>query len=210
TAVLARPPSSQLHLPALSLLLTLRSTLTSAHRSRHKAQFPSSSTPHNVSSLLHCSTAVTVLSQRLGLGKGGLRMAPEEALVEKLQWCGHHPLPVGVSYCPCCLFISLVVTANPLPAGRTLPPPPPGDCYCNVPALLVVAADQRLKVVHDTMIPIGRMWMYDRDNHHRGDMTLHLYRFGFMPSYWIWTEHSEIDEVGVNRNRNVPIANMDE
>ncbi|MED6150048.1 hypothetical protein PIB30_068423, partial [Stylosanthes scabra] len=92
-------------LPALSLLLTLRSTSTSAHRSRHKAQFPPSSTPLNVSSLLRCSTAGTgqekqiyivsaladtkvdlkVLSQRLGLGKGGLRMAPEEAIGEKLQ-----------------------------------------------------------------------------------------------------------------------------
>lgn len=28
-----------------------------------------------------------VLSQRLGLGKGGLRMAPEEALGEILQVC---------------------------------------------------------------------------------------------------------------------------
>ncbi|MED6215642.1 hypothetical protein PIB30_115912, partial [Stylosanthes scabra] len=41
-------------------------------------------------------------------------------------------------------------------------------------------------------------------------MTLHLYRDGFMPSYWIWTEHGEIDEVGVNHNRTEPVANMDE
>ncbi|MED6115203.1 hypothetical protein PIB30_088019, partial [Stylosanthes scabra] len=86
----------------------------------------------------------------------------------------------------------------------------PLDCCCSVPALLLVVAGQRLKVVHDTMIPIGRMWMYDRDNYQRGDMALHLYRNGFMPSYWIWTEHGEIDEVGVNRSRNEPIANMDE
>ncbi|MED6213663.1 hypothetical protein PIB30_095453, partial [Stylosanthes scabra] len=42
------------------------------------------------------------------------------------------------------------------------------------------------------------------------DMTLHLYGYGFMLGYWIWTEHGEIDEVGVNRNRTEPVANMDE
>ncbi|MED6191280.1 hypothetical protein PIB30_114676, partial [Stylosanthes scabra] len=31
-----------------------------------------------------------------------------------------------------------------------------------------------------------------------------------MPGYWIWTEHGEVDEVGVNRNRIEPVANMDE
>ncbi|MED6142245.1 hypothetical protein PIB30_111798, partial [Stylosanthes scabra] len=31
-----------------------------------------------------------------------------------------------------------------------------------------------------------------------------------MPGYWIWTEHGEVDEVGVNRNRTEPVANIDE
>lgn len=35
--------------------------------------------------LLFSLLAFAVLSQRLGLGKGGLRMAPEEALAEILQ-----------------------------------------------------------------------------------------------------------------------------
>ncbi|MED6199828.1 hypothetical protein PIB30_079570 [Stylosanthes scabra] len=57
------PVLAVLHLlPALSLLLTLCSTSTTAHRSRHKAQFSPSSTPLNVSSLLRCSTTVTGMS----------------------------------------------------------------------------------------------------------------------------------------------------
>ncbi|MED6129953.1 hypothetical protein PIB30_113100, partial [Stylosanthes scabra] len=59
TAVLPRPLSWERSPPALSLLLTLHSTSTAAHRSGHKAQFPPSSTPLNVSSLHRCSTVVT-------------------------------------------------------------------------------------------------------------------------------------------------------
>ncbi|MED6148940.1 hypothetical protein PIB30_057683 [Stylosanthes scabra] len=32
------------------------------------------------------------------------------------------------------------------------------------------------------------------------DIILHFYHNGFVPSYWIWTEHGEIDEEGFNRN----------
>ncbi|MED6116089.1 hypothetical protein PIB30_096857 [Stylosanthes scabra] len=63
TAVLPRPLSWKRSPPALSLLLTLHSTSTAAHRSGHKAQFPPSSTPLNVSSLHRCSTVVTCISQ---------------------------------------------------------------------------------------------------------------------------------------------------
>ncbi|MED6178880.1 hypothetical protein PIB30_111683, partial [Stylosanthes scabra] len=30
-------------------------------------------------------------------------------------------------------------------------------------------------------------------------MTLHLYRNGFNPGYWIWTSHGEVDEDNINR-----------
>ncbi|MED6187352.1 hypothetical protein PIB30_075641 [Stylosanthes scabra] len=31
------------------------------------------------------------------------------------------------------------------------------------------------------------------------DITIHLYRNGFKPGYWVWTEHGEVDTNGVNR-----------
>ncbi|KAL5992875.1 hypothetical protein ACLOJK_013794 [Asimina triloba] len=46
-----------------------------------------------VSALANTKVDLKVLSQRLGLGKGGLRMAPEEALQELLRFCT--PVPLG-------------------------------------------------------------------------------------------------------------------
>ncbi|MED6122881.1 hypothetical protein PIB30_044040 [Stylosanthes scabra] len=40
------------------------------------------------------------------------------------------------------------------------------------------------------------------------EITLHLYRNGFMPRYWVWTEHGETDELGVNCNE--PTTNMEQ
>ncbi|MED6215507.1 hypothetical protein PIB30_114311, partial [Stylosanthes scabra] len=30
------------------------------------------------------------------------------------------------------------------------------------------------------------------------DITIHLYRNGFKPGYWVWTAHGEVDTNGVN------------
>ncbi|MED6214042.1 hypothetical protein PIB30_099142, partial [Stylosanthes scabra] len=83
TAVLPRPLSWERSPPALSLLLTLHSTSTAAHRSGHKAQFPPSSTPLNVSSLHRCSTVSQVyLSLGLQIFVLSLAFSENESLRE--------------------------------------------------------------------------------------------------------------------------------